>query len=399
MTSQTSPSPVAAPMPPLETNHKSLMEGFSYRRIRTRGAEINVAVAGNGPPLLLLHGNPLTHVGWHCIAPSLAKSFTVVAMDLRGYGDSSKPDGGPDHAAYSFRAMGEDGFDVMSELGFEKFALAGHDRGARTGFRMALDQPDRITHFAALDIIPTHHLLTNVTMGWGCFVLAGPNARRLLGELTDTPLDNDAFPWFGWRECDLGWASEIRVLRVNYVGELGYELHHPIAFQHHLLDQIETAGVAYGLRHVGFRALDSLRLEKSYRAVRVELTGEDTLDMAGMSRFARADKGSFTGCEAVVAERMRPVARKLVTLAIDCAGSDVEPGGNQAIHAGDKIVGRTLSGAFGHFVGTGLALAYLPPDFAAPGTALEVTILGNRYAVKVIADSPHDPDNLRPRVA
>ncbi len=241
--------------------------------------------------------------------------------------------------------------------------------------------------------------IRNVTMGWGCFVLAGPNARRLLGELTDTPLDNDAFPWFGWRECDLGWASEIRVLRVNYVGELGYELHHPIAFQHHLLDQIETAGVAYGLRHVGFRALDSLRLEKSYRAVRVELTGEDTLDMAGMSRFARADKGSFTGCEAVVAERMRPVARKLVTLAIDCAGSDVEPGGNQAIHAGDKIVGRTLSGAFGHFVGTGLALAYLPPDFAAPGTALEVTILGNRYAVKVIADSPHDPDNLRPRVA
>lgn len=168
MTSQTRPSPAAGtPMPPLETNHKSLMEGFSYRRIKTRGAEINVAVAGDGPPLLLLHGNPLTHVGWHCVAPSLAKSFTVVAMDLRGYGDSSKPDGGPDHAAYSFRAMGEDGFDVMSELGFEKFALAGHDRGARTGFRMALDQPDRITRFCALDIIPTHHLLTNVTLGWG----------------------------------------------------------------------------------------------------------------------------------------------------------------------------------------------------------------------------------------
>ncbi|TPM57793.1 alpha/beta hydrolase [Mesorhizobium sp. B2-2-4] len=154
-------------MPPLEEKHGSLMEGFSYRTVKTRGAEINVAVAGSGPPLLLVHGNPLTHVSWHRIAPSLAKSFTVVAIDLRGYGDSSKPDGGEDHAAYSFRAMGEDAFDVMSELGFEKFALAGHDRGARVGFRMVLDQPNRITRFCALDIIPTYHLLTNVTLGWG----------------------------------------------------------------------------------------------------------------------------------------------------------------------------------------------------------------------------------------
>lgn len=167
MDSQHASQPAASPMPPLEKQHGSLMEGFSYKRIKTRGAEINVAVAGSGPPLLLVHGNPLTHVSWHRIAPSLAKSFTVVAIDLRGYGDSSKPDGGEDHAAYSFRAMGEDAFDVMSALGFEKFALAGHDRGARVGFRMTLDQPDRITRFCALDIIPTHHLLTNVTLGWG----------------------------------------------------------------------------------------------------------------------------------------------------------------------------------------------------------------------------------------
>lgn len=154
-------------MPRLESSHKGLMEGFTYRRVKTRGAEINVAMAGSGPPLLLVHGNPLTHVSWHRIAPSLSKTFTVVAMDLRGYGDSSKPDGGPDHAAYSFRAMGDDAFDVMSELGFEQFALAGHDRGARVGFRMALDHPERVTRFCALDIIPTYHLLTNVTLGWG----------------------------------------------------------------------------------------------------------------------------------------------------------------------------------------------------------------------------------------
>ena len=128
-------------MPPLESEGGELMRGFTYRRIDTGGAEINVAIAGSGPPLLLLHGNPLTHVSWHKIAPTLAKSFTVVAPDLRGYGDSSKPDGGPDHADYTFRAMGEDNLAVMRELGFDRFAVAGHDRDARVAFRMAIDFP------------------------------------------------------------------------------------------------------------------------------------------------------------------------------------------------------------------------------------------------------------------
>jgi haloacetate dehalogenase len=153
-------------MPPLEPS-AALMEGFRYERLRTRDAEINVAVGGDGPPLLLLHGNPLTHVSWHKVAPALAKSFTVVAPDLRGYGDSSKPDGGPDHAAYTFKAMGEDNFEVMDHLGFDQFQVAGHDRGARVGFRMALDRPERVERFAALDIVPTHHVLTNVSLGWG----------------------------------------------------------------------------------------------------------------------------------------------------------------------------------------------------------------------------------------
>lgn len=145
----------------------ALMPGFRYERVATAGAEINVAIGGEGPPLLLLHGNPLTHVSWHRVAPDLAKRFTVVAPDLRGYGDSSKPDGGEDHAAYSFRAMGEDNVEVMRQFGFERFAVAGHDRGARVAFRMALDGPDRITRLCALDIVPTYDLLSNVTLGWG----------------------------------------------------------------------------------------------------------------------------------------------------------------------------------------------------------------------------------------
>jgi haloacetate dehalogenase len=110
-------SPRILEAPPPSPVAQKLMAGFSFRRVRTSGAEIQVAVAGDGPPLLLLHGNPLTLVSWHKVAPALARHFTVVAADLRGYGDSSKPEGGPDHAAYSFRAMGEDSFEVMSFSG------------------------------------------------------------------------------------------------------------------------------------------------------------------------------------------------------------------------------------------------------------------------------------------
>ena len=144
-----------------------LMVGFETRRFRTAGAEIHAVVGGAGPPLLLLHGNPLTHVSWHRVAPELARHYTVVAPDLRGYGDSSKPEGGADHGAYSFRAMGEDSFELMDQLGFARFAVAGHDRGARVAFRMGLDRPQAIERIAALDIVPTHHVLTHVSLGWG----------------------------------------------------------------------------------------------------------------------------------------------------------------------------------------------------------------------------------------
>jgi len=143
------------------------MAGFEFQRIRTSGADIHVAVAGNGPPLLLIHGNPLTLVSWHKVAPELARTFTVVACDLRGYGDSSKPEGGADHSAYSFRAMAQDCVEVMRALGFDRFSVAGHDRGARVAFRLALDHPEAVERMAALDIVPTHHVLTNVTLGWG----------------------------------------------------------------------------------------------------------------------------------------------------------------------------------------------------------------------------------------
>lgn len=143
-----------------------MFEGFTVRQIDTSGARIHLRHGGRGPPLLLLHGNPLTHVMWHAIAPRLAREFTVVAADLRGYGDSSKPPGGDDHAGYSFRAMANDQVEVMAKLGFERFFVCGHDRGGRAAHRMALDHPQRVAKVAFLDIVPTHHMLNNIRKQW-----------------------------------------------------------------------------------------------------------------------------------------------------------------------------------------------------------------------------------------
>jgi len=143
-----------------------VFEGFTQTQIDGAGARINLRHGGSGPPLLLLHGNPLTHVMWHKIAHQLAQHYTVVATDLRGYGDSSKPDGGPDHSGYSFRAMANDQVEVMKKLGFDSFFVAGHDRGGRAAHRMAIDHPGKVQRVAFLDIVPTHHALSHITKTW-----------------------------------------------------------------------------------------------------------------------------------------------------------------------------------------------------------------------------------------
>ena len=132
-----------------------MFEGFRLETIEGDGVPIRARIGGEGPPLLLLHGNPQTHVMWHKVAPALAERFTVVATDLRGYGRSGKPPSAPDHAPYSKRAMALDQLAVMRSLGFERFDVAGHDRGGRVAYRMALDHPHAVARLAALDIIPT----------------------------------------------------------------------------------------------------------------------------------------------------------------------------------------------------------------------------------------------------
>jgi haloacetate dehalogenase len=169
-----------------------VFDGFELTSIDTGEATIRVRRGGSGPPLLLLHGHPQTHVMWHRVAPRLAQEFTVVAADLRGYGESSKPPTTDDHEPYSKRAMARDQVEVMRQLGFERFAVAGHDRGGRCAYRLALDHPDRVSRLAVLDIVPTAEMWRRADMrfglvNWHWFFLAqpAPLPERLLERSPD----------------------------------------------------------------------------------------------------------------------------------------------------------------------------------------------------------------------
>lgn len=165
-----------------------MFDGFSHQQINTQATTINLVRGGSGNPILLLHGYPQTHVCWHQVAPSLAKRFTVVCPDLRGFGDSAKPPSDPEHLAYSKRVMAQEQVEVMQRLGFNQFAVVGHDRGARVAHRMALDHAETITKLALLDIIPTNTAFANVdkdmaTAAFNWFFSIQPDGlpERLIG--------------------------------------------------------------------------------------------------------------------------------------------------------------------------------------------------------------------------
>jgi len=164
-----------------------LFLGFEVSRIATNGVEIHTLVGGEGPPILLLHGAPQSHFAWAEVANNLARDYTVVLTDLRGYGYSSKPEGGENHINYSKRTMAQDQVNVMAELGFDRFVLFGHDRGGRVARRLTLDHPERIEKLAVLDIVPAHYLYTNTTrefaeayIHWFMFIRPAPFAENII---------------------------------------------------------------------------------------------------------------------------------------------------------------------------------------------------------------------------
>ncbi len=178
------------------------MEAFASSYIDTGDASIFVRRGGSGQPLLLLHGFPQTHLMWRDVAPRLARTFTVVCADLRGYGQSSCPPSTPDHSPYSKRAMAKDAVAVMEALGFRTFAVAGHDRGARVAYRLALDHPDRVSRIAVLDIVPTAEVLARADWRfalsfwpWAVLAQAAPLPEQLLTNGAEAIVDHALSAW------------------------------------------------------------------------------------------------------------------------------------------------------------------------------------------------------------
>lgn len=238
--------------------------------------------------------------------------------------------------------------------------------------------------------------LRNVSDERGCFTVVGPKAREVLQSLTEMDLSNEAFPPFAVRTGTVGLASDVRLLRVNYEGELGWEVYHPMPYQRGLLQAILKAGEAHGLRLVGYHALESLRLEKSYRAMYHDMNPELNAWESALDRFIRLEKGDFIGREALVRLKEQGVARRSVTLRVETDGASTMI--YEGVWHEGKLVGRVTSGGYGWTLGHDIALALLPVELAVPGTELEIPVLGERRKACVIAESPYDPEGLRGRM-
>jgi dimethylglycine dehydrogenase len=236
---------------------------------------------------------------------------------------------------------------------------------------------------------------TQLTAAHGVLVLAGPKARLLLERVTDTDLSNEAFRWLTSQDIVVG-MSPVNAMRVNFVGELGWELHHPIEYQNHIFDVLFAAGEDLGLKPFGIRAMDSMRLEKSYRMVGTELSIEYSAYESAMDRFVKPDKGEFLGREALLAWQQAGMNNRLVTLEVHDV-EDADALGNNALLKDGELIGRATGGGYGFRVGKSLALGMVKPELAEPGSRLEIEILGKTYAATVVPDSPFDPGNERLR--
>ena len=237
--------------------------------------------------------------------------------------------------------------------------------------------------------------LQKVTTQLGVLVLAGPLARTILQPLTDTDLANTAFPWLTGKAVNIGHAHAT-ALRVNFVGELGWELHHPIEMQTTIFDLLMQQGRKCNLRPFGMKAMDSLRLEKSYRVVGRELSVEYSAFESELNRFVHMDKPQFLGRQALAEGSTSRAANSFVTLELEDVG-DADARGAEPILYGNELVGRTTSGGYGWRIEKSIALAMVRPDLGTPGTVLDVVILGQTRRATVVAISPYDPDNLRLR--
>jgi len=235
----------------------------------------------------------------------------------------------------------------------------------------------------------------NLTARFGTLIVVGPKSRELLSALTSAELSNEAFPWLAVRTIDIGYTQAI-ALRVNYVGELGWELHLPVEHLLSVYQLLFEAGERFGISDFGLYAMDSLRLEKCYRSWKADLTTEYTPFMASLDRFVKLDKpGGFIGQEALRREAEQGPRERFVPLIVEA--EDADAAAVSIVYHGDAVVGLVTSGGYGYRLKQSIALAYVRTDLAIAGTALEVEILGTRRRAVVAREPLYDPENLRLR--
>ena len=217
----------------------------------------------------------------------------------------------------------------------------------------------------------------------------------MLEKVSSDYFSNEGFPWLSGRKVKIGLAETL-ALRMNFVGELGWELHMPLEMQNHIFDTLMEAGEEFNIKPFGIRAMDSLRIEKSYRLVGTELSIEYAAYESGLDRFIHPNKGDFIGRDALVQWRERGFDNSFVTLEVHGV-TDADALGNNPIYSNDQVVGRATGGNYGFRVQKSIALGMVKPEYAEIGTKLQMDILGNLHEVTVIQESPYDPENHKLR--
>ena len=231
----------------------------------------------------------------------------------------------------------------------------------------------------------------NLTNSMGVLVVSGPKARELMTRVSKDDFSNENFKWLSAKNVDIGFAP-VNAMRVNFVGELGWELHHPIEYQNHIFDKLMDAGKDLNLKPYGIRAMNSLRVEKSYKLVGTELSIEYSPYESGLDRFVHPNKGSFIGLDALNKWREKGFDNKLITLEIHNA-TDADVLGNNPIYENGKVIGRATGGDFGFRLNKSIALGMVKPELANVGQKLKIDILGKMHEATILEESPYDPEN------
>jgi dimethylglycine dehydrogenase len=234
--------------------------------------------------------------------------------------------------------------------------------------------------------------IENVSERFGVLVLSGPRSREVLAQLTDANLGGDEFRWLTAREITVA-GQPVRALRVSYVGELGWELHTPMASMTALYDALWNSGRGFGIANYGLYAVNGMRMEKGYKAWGAELTNELNMLEADMPRFIDLNKSDFVGKSATVSQTARPL--KIVYAKVEAGDTDAR--GGEPVQHGQDCIGVVTSGAYGHRVRKSLVFACVPPQFSAAGTAFDILIQGESRRATVLGEPAFDPGNLRMR--